>query len=84
MGNFKIVEVTDIHCKSLDVSYAYKGQYCSVCIKSLGPINTLTRDNVKKGMLLLDLKHAPIASRLFEIELWTIDNSTKTIKTYYR
>ena len=83
-GNFKIVEVTDIHCKSINVNYVYKGQYCSVCIKSLGEINTLTRDNVKKGMLLLDLKHAPIASRLFEIELWTIDNTTKTIKTSYQ
>ena len=83
-GNFKMVEVTDIHCKSIDVSYAYKGQYCSACIKSLGPINTLTRDNVKKGKLLLDLKHTPIASRLFEIELWTIDNAEKTIKTSYQ
>ena len=83
-GNFKMVEVTDIHCKSIDVSYAYKGQYCSACIKSLGLINTLTRDNVKKGMLLLDLKHTPIASRLFEIELWTIDNTTKTLKTSYQ
>ena len=84
MGNFKMVEVTDIHCKTVNVSYAYKGQYCSACIKSLGPINTLTRDNVKKGMILLDIKQAPIASRLFEIELWTIDNTTKTIKTSYQ
>ena len=84
MGNFKMVEVTDIHCKSIDVSYAYKGQYCSACIKSLGNINTLTRDNVKKGMLLLDLKKPPIASKLFEIELWTIDNTTKTFKSSYQ
>ena len=84
MGYFKMVEVTDIHCKSLNVSYAYKGQYCSVCIKSLGSINTLTRENVKKGMLLLDLKHTPIAAKLFEIELWTIDNTIKTIKTSYQ
>ena len=84
MGNFKMVEVTDIHCKSLNVSYAYKGQYCSVCIKSLGSINTLSRENVKKGMLLLDLKHTPIASKLFEIELWTIDNTIKKIKTSYQ
>ena len=84
MGNFKMVEVTDIHCKSIDVSYAYKGQYCSACIKSLGNINTLTRDNVKKGMLLLDLKKPPIASKLFEIELWTIDNTTKTFKNSYQ
>ena len=83
-GNFKIVEVTDIHCKTIDVNYTYKGQYCDACIKSLGPINKLAKDDVKKGMLLLDLNSTPIASRLFEIELWTIDNTTKTIKSTYQ
>jgi len=83
-GNFKMVEVTDIHCKKVSVNYTYKGQYCSACIKSIGSINTLTRDNVKKGMSLLDLKIAPIASRLFEIELWTIDNTTKSFKITYQ
>ena len=83
-GNFKMVEVTDIHCKKVSVNYTFKGQYCSACIKSIGTINTLTRDNVKKGMSLLDLKIAPIASRLFEIELRTIDNSTKSFKITYQ
>jgi len=83
-GNFKMVEVTDIHCKKVSVNYTYKGQYCSACIKSIGSINTLTRDNVKKGMSLLDLKIAPIASRLFEIELWTIDNTKKKFKITYQ
>jgi GTPase len=50
----------------------------------VGPINTLTRDNVKKGMSLLDLRNTPIASRLFEIELWTIDNTIKTFKSSYQ
>ena len=35
-------------------------------------------------MLLLDLKKPPIASKLFEIELWTIDNTTKTFKNSYQ
>jgi GTPase len=83
-GNFKMVEVCDIHCKKISVSYSYKGQYCSVCIKSLGDINTLTRDNVKKGMSLLDIRNTPIASRLFEIELWTIDDTTKSFKNTYQ
>ena len=79
-GNFKIVEVCDIYCKKVAVSYSYKGQYCSVCIKSLGKINTLTRENVKKGMSLLDMRINPIASKLFEIEIWTIDDTTKILK----
>ena len=83
-GNFKIVEVCDIFCKNVAVSYSFKGQYCSVCIKSLGNINTLTRENVKKGMSLLDMRINPIASRLFEIEIWTIDDTTKIIKNSYQ
>ena len=83
-GNFKMVEVCDIHCKKVNVSYSYKGQYCSVSIKSLGDINTLTRDNVKKGMSLLDIRNTPIASRLFEIEIWTIDDTTKSFKSSYQ
>jgi GTPase len=83
-GNFKIVEVCDIHCKKVNVPYSFKGQYCSVSIKSIGNINTLTRDNVKKGMSLLDIRNTPIASRLFEIEIWTIDDSTKSFKASYQ
>ena len=83
-GNFKVVEVSNIFCKKVAVSYSYKGQYCSVCIKSLGKINTLTRENVKKGMSLLDMRINPIASRLFEIEIWTIDESTKVLKNSYQ
>ena len=83
-GNFKLVEVCDIHCKKVAVTYSYKGQYCSVCIKSIGDINTLTRDNVKKGMSLIDIRNTPIASRLFEIEIWTIDDTTKNLKRSYQ
>ena len=83
-GNFKLVEVCDIHCKKVAVTYSYKGQYCSVCIKSIGDINTLTRDNVKKGMSLIDIRNTPIASRLFEIEIWTIDDTTKSLKRSYQ
>ena len=83
-GNFKVVEVSNIFCKKVAASYSYKGQYCSVCIKSLGKINTLTRENVKKGMSLLDMRINPIASRLFEIEIWTIDESTKVLKNSYQ
>ena len=83
-GNFIKVEVCDIHCKKVSVSYSFKGQYCSVCIKSLGKINTLTKENVKKGMYLLDTRITPIASKLFEIEVWTIDDTIRTLKNTYQ
>ena len=83
-GNFIKVEVCVIHCKKVSVSYSFKGQYCSVCIKSLGKINTLTKENVKKGMYLLDTRITPIASKLFEIEVWTIDDTIRTLKNTYQ
>ena len=83
-GNFIKVEVCDIHCKKVSVSYSFKGQYCSVFIKSLGKINTLSKENVKKGMYLLDTRITPVASRLFEIEVWTIDDTTRTLKNTYQ
>jgi GTPase len=83
-GNFIKIEICDIHCKKVSVSYSFKGQYCSVCIKSLGKINTLTKENVKKGMYLLDTRITPVASRLFEIEVWTIDDTTRTLKNTYQ
>ena len=83
-GNFIKIEICDIHCKKVSVSYSFKGQYCSVCIKSLGKINTLSKENVKKGMYLLDTRITPVASRLFEIEVWTIDDTTRTLKNTYQ
>ena len=35
-------------------------------------------------MTLLDIRMYPIASRLFEIEVWTIDDTTKTLKNSYQ
>ena len=35
-------------------------------------------------MTLLDIRMHPIASSLFEIEVWTIDDTTKTLKNSYQ
>lgn len=35
-------------------------------------------------MYLLDTRITPVASRLFEIEVWTIDDTTRTLKNTYQ
>lgn len=80
-GNFSVVEIVDIHCKKIDVAYTYKGQYCSICIKNG---NGLAKEKAKKGMVLLDIRSHPIASTLFEVEVWTIDGARRTIKSRYQ
>lgn len=80
-GNFCVVEIVDIHCKKIEVAYTYKGQYCSIWIKSE---NRLGKDKVKKGMVLLDIRSHPFSSILFEVELWTIDGTRRNIKSTYQ
>jgi GTPase len=80
-GNFKIVEIENIHCKKIDVKYTYKGQYCSIVIKNQ---NNILKDEIKKGMVLLDINSHPVSSKIFEIELWTIDGSRRIIKSTYQ
>ena len=83
-GNYKFVEVTNIHSKQIDVPYSFKGQFCSVGIKGLGNANTLNKEYPRKGMSLLEYKKDLTSSRLFEIEIWTIDHSTKRVKSSYQ
>ena len=80
-GNFRVVEIVNIHCKKINVAYANKGQYCSICIKS---VNGFNKEDVRKGNVLLDIRTHPIASTLFEVELWTIDGLRRNVKYSYQ
>jgi GTPase len=80
-GRFKIVEVVNIHCKKIPVNYVYRGQYCSLLIKSEVEIR---KDEIRRGMVLLDIKTAPVSVKVFEADLWTIDGTKKIIKYKYQ
>ena len=83
-GDYKLVQVNDIFSKKIEVPYSFKGQYCSVYVKGLGGVNTLTKEYARKGMSLLEYRNFLSSSRLFEIEIWTLDRNTKKIKTTYQ
>ena len=83
-GDYKLVQVMDIYSKNIEVPYSFKGQYCSVAVQGLGNANTLTKEYARKGMSLLEFKNFPLSSKLFEIEIWTIDHTTKKIKPTYQ
>jgi GTPase len=80
-GRFKIVEVVNIHCKKIPVNYVYRGQYCSLLIKSEVEIR---KDELRRGMVLLDINTAPVSVKVFEADLWTIDGTKKIIKYKYQ
>ena len=48
-GNFKLVEIENIHSKKMDGKYTYKDQYCSIVIKNQ---NNILKGEIKKGMVL--------------------------------
>jgi GTPase len=78
-GQFQIVEILNIQCKKIPVKIVYKGQYCSISLKSESKLN------IRKGMVLLDFeKNPPAAVKTFEAEIWTIDGRKKIIKNKYQ
>jgi GTPase len=74
-GCFRMVEVEDIHCKKIPVKLANQSQFCSLNIKS----NNLKVQDIRKGMSLIDINDNPISSKIFEVELWSLDG-TKQIR----
>jgi hypothetical protein len=81
-GSFKLIDISNIHCKKIPVKSVSKGQYCSIWIKS--STEKIKKEDLRKGMVLLDLKIKPIATRIFEADIWTIDGTRKTLKNKYQ
>ena len=68
-GGFKVVEVKSIFCKKVSVRSVQAGQICSFCI-NLGKFGDSwlkkMGGHVRKGMVLVDAKSHPKATRTFE------------------
>jgi len=85
-GNFKIVQVEDIHCKKSSVKFALEGKFSSLSlIKSEGSIFPLRYEDVRKGMCLIDINTQGniCASRSFIAAVWSIDDNVKNVKYKY-
>lgn len=74
-GDFKTVNLTSIHCKKIDVKTVSQGQFCSIVLDG-----SVTKDAVRSGMVLLNTKTDPTATRAFEAEVWSIDGSERKIR----
>jgi len=82
-GSFKTVDVYYIHCKKIPVKSVNKGQYCSIWIKSKEK-EKIKREDLRKGMVLLDMQINPISTKIFEADIWTIDGTRKLLKSKYQ
>jgi len=74
-GNFKLASLKSIHCKRKSVKTAKKGQYCSILLEE-----SVTKDSVRSGMVLINNNLKPKASKTFEAEIWSINNEIQKIK----
>jgi GTPase len=74
-GNFRCVNLFSIHCKRKSVKTAKKGQFCSILLD-----DSVTKDNVRSGMVLLNVNSSPKASKSFEAEIWSINDEVQKIK----
>lgn len=70
-SEFKKVTVKSIHCKRVDVKKGFQGQYCTIEVD-------VKENEVRKGMVLINPDSEPVATRLFEANIWNI--SDKDIK----
>jgi GTPase len=77
-----------MHAKKVTASCVHKGQYSSVWVKSCNWIYNiaegLTIQEIRKGMVLLELNSNPFAIKVFEADIWTVDGSKKVIKMKYQ
>ena len=82
-GDFKLVQVREIHFLRVSVNELCCGNSCSLRLKSLDKSFELKTSNFRKGMVLLDIETKPEPSMEFEVEALIVHHSS-TIKVGYQ
>ena len=82
-GDFKLVQVKDMHFLRVSVNELCCGNSCSLRLKSLDKSFELKTSNFRKGMVLLDIETKPEPAMEFEVEALIVHHSS-TIKVGYQ
>ena len=82
-GDFKLVQIKEIHFLRVPVNELCCGNACSLKLKSLDKNFELNCKNFQKGMVLLDTEIKPEPAMEFEIEALIVHHSS-TIKIGYQ
>lgn len=67
------MEIQSLYCKKIKVNHVIEGQYCSI---GIGPVE---KEQIRKGMVLIDHEIPPKAYRIFEAEIWNIAEKEQKI-----
>ena len=82
-GDFKLVQVKEIHFLRVPVNELCCGNSCSLKLKSLEKNFELNTKNFQKGMVIIDVETKPEPALEFEIEALIVHHSS-TIKIGYQ
>ena len=82
-GDFKLVQVREIHFLRETVNELCCGNSCALRLKILDKSFELKTSNFRKGMVLLDVETKPQSAMEFEIEALIVHHSS-TIKVGYQ
>lgn len=82
-GDFKLVQVREMHFLRVSVNELCCGNSCSLRLKSLDKSFELKTSNFRKGMVLLDIETKPESAMEFEVEALIVHHSS-TIKVGYQ
>lgn len=81
-NHFKMVQVKSLHFARVPVDQVFAGQFCCISLKSLKKKEELRREDIRKGIVLLEGTNLPKSCRGFEAEVAVLHHSS-TIKPGY-
>lgn len=81
-NNYVMVQVKTLHFSRVPVETVMAGQFCCVSLKALKKKEELSKDSIRKGMVLLEATNMPRSVRTFEAEVAVLHHSS-TIKENY-
>jgi GTPase len=77
-----MVQVKSLHFSRVPVDKAVAGQFCCMSLKNLKKKEELKRQNIRKGMVMLEASNLPKSVKEFEAEIAVLHHSS-TIKENY-
>lgn len=81
-NDYVMVQVKSLHFSRTPVETAFAGQFCCMSLKALKKKEDLSKDSIRKGMVLLEAEKIPKSVRDFEAEVAVLHHSS-TIKENY-
>ena len=81
-NGYKMVTVKSLHFSRVSVDFAVAGQFCCMSLRSLKKKEELKKDEIRKGMVLLEGSNIPSCVREFESEVAVLHHSSTIKKNY--